>query len=95
MKKFCSSLKELATNVIGFERKKNVTVNKKRSKIIPRCDGMLHLWKKILKKFAKDKNYRKVRDYYHFTGKYRSAAHSIFNLRFNVPNEMPIFFQNF
>ena len=56
---------------------------------------MLHLWKKILKKFAKDKNYRKVRDYYHFTDKYRRAAHSIFNLRFNVPNEMPIFFQNF
>ena len=28
----------------------NVTTNKKRAKITPRCDKMLHLWKKILKK---------------------------------------------
>ena len=46
--------------------------------------------KRILKKFAKDKNYRKVRDHCHYTGKYRSAAHSICNLKFNVPNEIPL-----
>ena len=27
------------------------------------------------KRFAKDKTYQKVRDHYHFTGKYRDAAH--------------------
>ena len=37
------------------------------------------------KNSANDKNYRKVRDHCHFTGKYRGAAHSICNLRFNVP----------
>ena len=40
------------------------------------------------------KNYQKVRDYCHFTGKYRDAAHSTCNLRFNVPNEIPIVFHN-
>ena len=49
---------------------------------------------KFLKKFAKDKNYQKVRDHCHFTGKYRDAAHSICNLTFNVPNEIPIVFHN-
>ena len=38
--------------------------------------------KRILKKFANDKNYRKVTDHCHFTGKYRNAAHSICNLKF-------------
>ena len=52
--------------------------------------------KRILKKFAKnkDKNYRKVRDHCHYTGKYRGAAHSICNLKFNVPNEIPVVFHN-
>ena len=44
------------------------------------------------KKVAKDKNYWKARDHWHFTGKYRIAAHSICNLKFNVPNEIPVVF---
>ena len=28
------------------------------------------------------------------TGKYRDAAHSIYNLRFNVPQEIPVLFHN-
>ena len=51
--------------------------------------------KRFLKKFINDKNYRKVRDYCHFTGKYRGAAHSICSLIINVPNEVPIVFHNF
>ena len=30
----------------------------------------------------------------HFTGRYKGATHSIFNLRFNVPNEVPAVFHN-
>ena len=41
MKKFCISLTEHAADAINFER--NVTVNKKRTKIAPRCKSMLHL----------------------------------------------------
>ena len=55
---------------------------------------MLHLWKNFFKKFAKDKNYQKVRDHCHVTGKYRDAAHSLCNLKLNVPNEIPIVFRN-
>ena len=40
--------------------------------------------KKFVKKFANDKNYRKVRHHCHYTGKYRGAAHIISNLKFKV-----------
>ena len=50
LKKFCTSLREHATNAINFEKKANVTINKNRAKTTLRCDRMLHLWKKIPKK---------------------------------------------
>ena len=50
--------------------------------------------KKILKNFANDKNYRKVRNHCYFTVKYGGAAHSICILKFNVPNEIPVVFHN-
>ena len=50
--------------------------------------------KRILKKLSKSINYRKVRNHCHYTGKYRDAAHSICNLKFNLPNEIPLVFHN-
>ena len=55
---------------------------------------MLYLWKKNLKKSLKTKNYRKVRDNCHDTCKYRGAAHSICNLKFNAPNEILVVFHD-
>ena len=55
---------------------------------------MLHLWKKILEKFANGKNYQKVRDHCQFTGKDRGTAHSICNIKFNMRNEIPVVFHN-
>ena len=50
--------------------------------------------KKITQKLAKDQNYQKVRDHCHFIHKYRCAAHSIWNLRFNVPSKISAVFHN-
>ena len=55
---------------------------------------MLNLWKKIPKSVANDKNYRKVRDHCLYIGEYRGTAHSISNLKLNVPNEIPVAFYN-
>ena len=45
-----------------------------------------------LKKFSpKDK---KVRDHCHYTGKYRGAAHSSCNLRYRIPDYIPVVFHN-
>ena len=53
------------------------------------------------KEFNTDKNnknafklYHKVRDHCHYTGKFRGAAHSICNLTYKVPKEIPIVFHN-
>ena len=35
------------------------------------------------------KNKKKVKDHCHYTGKFRRAAHSIFNLRYKVPDNIP------
>ena len=45
-------------------------------------------------KYLKDKKYCKVRDHCPYKGEYIGAAHSIRNLRYNVPKEIPIGFHN-
>ena len=57
LKKFCESLREHVKNIVDFENKRNVNVNKRRIKITSRCKTMLHLWKKILKKLSKSIDY--------------------------------------
>ena len=41
-----------------------------------------------------DKNYKKVRNHCHLTGKYRGAAHSICNLKYKIPKFYPVIFHN-
>ena len=37
-----------------------------------------------------NKKQQKVRDHCHYPGKYRGAAHTICNLRYKVPKEIPV-----
>ena len=44
-----------------------------------------------------DKDYinrKKVKDHCHYTGKFRRAAHSICNLKYKVPKEIPVIIHN-
>ena len=47
-----------------------------------------------MQKLAKHKNNCKVRDRYHYTGKYRGTASGIYNLKYNMHNEISIIFHN-
>ena len=49
---------------------------------------------KFENRYLKDKKYRKVRDHWHYTWKYRGAAYSICNLKQSVPKKIPIAFHN-
>ena len=40
------------------------------------------------------KLYHKIKDHCHYTGKFRGAAHSICNLRYKTPKEIPVVFHN-
>ena len=46
------------------------------------------------KKLFNDISCRKVRYHCHYTGKYRGPLHSIRNLRFKLPGEIPVVFHN-
>ena len=49
------------------------------------------------KEFSTDDNnkeYHKVRNHCHYTGSFRGAAHSICNLRYKIPKEIPIVTHN-
>ena len=84
MKNFCTSLTERAKNVTDFGKKKmslptrEVLKSHQDAKVCFICGRI------ILKQLSKMINYWKVRDFCHFTGNYRGAAHSICNLKFHV-----------
>ena len=50
--------------------------------------------KRILQQLAKNKNYSKARDHFHYTGKCTGASHCICNLNFNMPNKTPVVFRS-
>ena len=94
MKKLCSSLRDHATNILNFGKKKMLPLTKGELKS-HRNSSNCYIWGKIiLIKLTKNKNYWRYRDHFHHTGKYRGVSHSIFNLKFNVPNEIPVVFHN-
>ena len=68
MKKFCSCLKEHASNTIDLEKQQKILLTKK-VKTISICNGMLLCRKTFKKKVAKDKNEQKVRGHCHYLGK--------------------------
>ena len=91
MKKFCKDLKEHATRIINYEKKKIIPLTKEE-KINYNDQQICYICKKKIDK--SDKKHHKVRDYCHYTGIYRSAAHNICNLRYKVPKEIPAVFHN-
>ena len=91
MKKFCKDLKEHATRTINHEKKKIISLTKEE-KINYNDQKVCYICKKEFDTIDK-KNY-KVRDHCHYTDKYRGAAHNICNLRYKVPKEIPVAFNN-
>ena len=59
---------------------------KREHRAAKRC----HIW---LKEFNDPRN-RKVRDHCHYTGLYRGAGHNNCNLKYWIPDQIPIVFHN-
>ena len=91
MKKFSKDLREHASKIINYEKKKMIPLTTEE-KIYHNKQKICYICKKEFNNNDK-KNY-KVRDHCHYTGKYRGAAHNICNLRYKVPIEIPIVFHN-
>ena len=74
--------------------KENVIINKNELKLHQDATECYICGKRCIEKFANKKNYRKVRDHCDYTRKHRGEAHSICNLKLNVPNEIPLVLNN-
>ena len=91
MKKFSKDLREHASKIIDYEEKKMILLTTEE-KIYHNKQKICYIFKEEFN--IDDKKNYKVRDHYHYTGKYRGAAHNICNLRYKVPKEIPIVFHN-
>ena len=97
VKDFCRDLKELATEIIHYKEEEMTTLTSDEVTLYEK-QKVCHICKEY---FCTDENneqefklYHKVRDHCHYTGKFRGAAHSICNLTYKVPEEIPIVFHN-
>ena len=93
MKKVCASFKERTMEITNFEKKKMMPLTNKdyiyhNQKIRNICK------EKFKNKYADDIKRCKVRSCCHYTGKYRSAAHIICNLKYITPKEIPVISTN-
>ena len=87
MKRFCKDLKDHATKIIDFKKKTMIPLTKEEEDNYNK-ENICYICKKDFN------NDIKVRDYCHFTGKYRGAEHNMCNLRYKVPENMPVIFHN-
>ena len=91
MKKFSKDLREHASKIIDYEKKKMIPLTTEE-KIYHNKQKICYICKKEFSNNEK-KTY-KVRDHCHYTAKYRRASHKICNLRYKVSKEIPIVFHN-
>ena len=97
MKIFCKDLKDEAMKIIDYENKEMISLTE-NEKEAHENQEICYIYEQ---EFCMDENNKKefklkqkVRDHCHYTGKYRGAAHSICNLRYKIPKEIPVVFHN-
>ena len=93
MKNFCIDLREHATKITDYEKKKLIPLTNMEEK----KDNKQKACHRCKKRFSTDDNnkkYHKVKDHCQCTGKYRGAGHDICNLRYKIPKEIPVVFHN-
>ena len=100
MKKFCKDLREHATKIINYEKKKMISLTT-QEKIHYNKQKVCYICKKEFdnndtteSNSLERKKQKKVRDHCHYTGKDRGAAHNICNLRYKIPKEIRVVFHN-
>ena len=87
IKRLCEKFIELALEIINYEENEMIPLIDEDIKFYEEQKNC-HICKEGICDDENDKN--KVRDHCHYTEKFRGAAHSIFNIRYKVPKEIPI-----
>ena len=94
MENFCLDLKEHVIKIINHEKEKEMISLTKEEKKIRLEQKVCYICSKEFSTDDDNKKCHKVRDHCHYTGKYREAAHNIFNLKYKIPKEIPVVFHN-
>ena len=92
-KRFCNDLKELPIEIINYEEKEMTILNDKKLLFMKAEKYVIYAKKSFVMKIKYDISH-KVRDHCHFTGKFREAAHNIWNLRYKILKKVPVVFRN-
>ena len=97
MEIFCKYLRDQTMKIINYEKKNGIILTNEEKESYEK-QKLCHICKK---KFCYDNNeknkfklYQKVKDHCHYTRKFRAAAHNICNLRYKIPEEIPVVFHN-
>ena len=97
MKKNCKDLKKHAREIINYGKNEMIPITDEENKSYER-QKVSCICKKEFNTDENDKNAfkqcYKVRDHCYYKGKFRGAAHSICNLRYKTPKEIPVVFHN-
>ena len=97
MEKFCKDVRDHAMKIINYEEKEMIPLTDKETKPYEK-QKVCYICKKEFSTDENDKNtfklYHKIRDHCHYTGKFSWGAHSIANLRYKTPKEIPVVFHN-
>ena len=97
MKIFCEDLKDQAMKIINYGKKEMIPLTDEEKethenqKIRYICEQEFCMDENNKKEFKLN---QKVRDHCHYTGRYRGPTHSICNLRYKIPKEIPVVFHN-
>ena len=91
IEKLCKKLKERAMKIINYEEKR-ITLTNEENKSYEEQEACYICNEKFCANESDEiyKNRRKVKDHCHYNRKFRGTAHSICNLRYKVPDDIPI-----
>ncbi|XP_057296306.1 uncharacterized protein LOC130625271 [Hydractinia symbiolongicarpus] len=91
--RFCKGLRDQVNRAIRHQQKKMIPLTHEEKEAHKSAKGCF-ICNGLFKKNNKDITMRKVRDYCYYTGQYRGAAHSSCNLKYRIPNEIPVVMHN-
>ena len=96
VEKLCKKLKERGMKIINYEEKEMIPLTHEEKKSYEEQEAC-HICEGNFCTNEDDENYKnrkKVIDNCHYLGKFRGVAHSICNLRYKVPDNIPIIIHN-
>ena len=89
IERLCKKFKEYAMEKINYVEREMISLTDEENNSYEEQE-VCHICKK---EFITNRN-DKVRDHCHYTGKFRGVAHSICNLRYKIPKEIPVVAHN-